>query len=732
MKATYPSAAAALLCCAPIAFAGDINIIINEVDADTPGTDAVEFIELFSPDGAVALDGLVVVRYNGSDDASYGDGIDLDGFSTDADGYFVIGSELVPNVDLVAWATNGIQNGADAVALHFGDGTDFPNDTPVTTVNLIDAIVYDTNDSDDAGLLVLLNPDQPQVNEAGGKLGSADESNQRCPNGAGGARNTDRYTQGLPSPGGSNTCPPPAVTIINEVDADTPGTDAVEFIELFNPDGAVSLDGLVIVRYNGSDDASYGDAIDLDGFSTNTAGYFVIGSKLVPNVDLVAWVTNGLQNGPDAVALHVGDAVDFPEDTPVTTENLIDAIVYDTNDSDDSGLLVLLNPGQPQVNEAGGGSSADDSNQRCPNGSGGERNTETYTQQAPSPGADNTCPPPIGACCDDSTGICVDDVSQIDCEMGGRRYGGDGSTCMDIEPPCEPPAPTGACCNDVSGICLEDVTQADCEGLGGRYGGDDSTCDVIDPPCVAAEPAALLIAEVVDGTLPNGQPKWVDITNCDTVDVDLSIYSIGNFNNGSTMLGGGAATALTGILAPGDTYVYAYSSEDDTTFQDTYGFAPDQFAGGGFVNGDDAIALFLGLAVGDGSNALLVDVCGEIGVDGTDQPWEYLDSYGRRLPGNGPNPVFTLDEWFFAGANALEGADDDEELQNLLDLTFPAVHSCTDTCIGDIDGSGDIGFGDLLAVLADWQLPGGRSDINMDGIVDFEDLLIVLSTWGAC
>ena len=75
-------------------------------------------------------------------------------------------------------------------------------------------------------------------------------------------------------------------------------------------------------------------------------------------------------------------------------------MVYDTNDA---GLLGLLNVGQPQVNEAGGGDSSSHSNQRCPNGEGGQRNTSTYTQALPTAGADNTCAPPIGACGDPAT-----------------------------------------------------------------------------------------------------------------------------------------------------------------------------------------------------------------------------------------------------------------------------------------------------------------------------------------
>ena len=93
-------------------------------------------------------------------------------------------------------------------------------------------------------------------------------------------------------------------------------------------------------------------------------------------------------------AFCAGNATDFPAGTAVTTANLLDAVVYDTDDADDPGLLALLNAGQPQVNENGGGSGDTQSIQRCPNGTGGARNTSTYLQGAPTPGGANTCPPP--------------------------------------------------------------------------------------------------------------------------------------------------------------------------------------------------------------------------------------------------------------------------------------------------------------------------------------------------
>jgi len=178
--------------------------------------------------------------------------------------------------------------------------------------------------------------------------------------------------------------------VINEVDANTLGTDTAEFVELFDGGaGNLSLNGYTLVFFNGTNDKSY-YVLDLDGHSTNASGYFVLGNSGV-NLASATFPTNTLQQGADAVALYLGDATSFPNGTNVTTANLVDAMVYDTDDIDDTGLLALLNGGQPQINEEGAGDGDRDSNQRCPNGSGGQRNTSTYSQAPPSPGAVNGC-----------------------------------------------------------------------------------------------------------------------------------------------------------------------------------------------------------------------------------------------------------------------------------------------------------------------------------------------------
>ncbi len=184
-----------------------------------------------------------------------------------------------------------------------------------------------------------------------------------------------------------------SVVLINEVDADTAGTDVLEFVELYGNPG-VPLDGLVLVFYNGNGDVSY-NAFDLDGYALDGNGFFLLGNAGVVPTPSIIFPSNGLQNGADAVALYYDDAVNFPNGTAVTTANLMDAVVYDTNDGDDANLLVLLNPGEPQLNEDGGGNKDFHSNMRCPDGGGGALVTTSFYQFGATPGATNnqSCEP---------------------------------------------------------------------------------------------------------------------------------------------------------------------------------------------------------------------------------------------------------------------------------------------------------------------------------------------------
>ncbi|MCB0121166.1 MAG: lamin tail domain-containing protein, partial [Caldilineaceae bacterium] len=122
-------------------FGTSASLVINEVDADTPGTDTAEFIEIYDGgSGNTSLDGYTLVLFNGSNDESYL-AIALDGYSTDANGYLVIGNSAVASA-VITFADSTIQQGADAVALYQDSAANFPNGTLATTANLIDALVY--------------------------------------------------------------------------------------------------------------------------------------------------------------------------------------------------------------------------------------------------------------------------------------------------------------------------------------------------------------------------------------------------------------------------------------------------------------------------------------------------------------------------------------------------------------------------------------------------------------
>ncbi len=183
-----------------------------------------------------------------------------------------------------------------------------------------------------------------------------------------------------------------AQVVINELDADQPQTDAAEFIELIGEPNT-SLDGLVVVFINGNNDQAYA-AYDLDGYSTDANGLFVLGNVGVAAAQLI-FPDNTLQNGQDAVAIYLGNAVDWPAGAVPTNANLVDAVVYDTQDADDTVLIDLLTPGQPQIDENGDMNGVFNSISRVPDG-GAPFNTSVFVLQAPTPGAFNA---PVGPVC---------------------------------------------------------------------------------------------------------------------------------------------------------------------------------------------------------------------------------------------------------------------------------------------------------------------------------------------
>ena len=172
-----------------------------------------------------------------------------------------------------------------------------------------------------------------------------------------------------------------------------------------------------------------------------------------------------------------------------------------------------------------------------------------------------------------------------------------------------------------------------------------------------SQATSLIITGVIDGPLPGGTPKAVELYACNDIS-DLSDYGLGFANNG----GGSDGIEFTfpAISASAGDFLYVASEKEE--FFNFFGFAPDSTSSTATINGDDAIELF--------KDATVVDVFGNIAVDGTGQAWEYLDGWAYRNDSTGglDTSVFLMSEWYFSGPDAL-----DNEIANLTAAhPFPA------------------------------------------------------------
>ena len=85
--------------------------------------------------------------------------------------------------------------------------------------------------------------------------------------------------------------------------------------------------------------------------------------------------------------------------------------------------------------------------------------------------------------------------------------------------------------------------------------------------------------------------------------------------------------------------------------------------------------------------------------------------------------------------DALGGQFSVDDVLNASDLTIVIAWNSVlgEECPWDLDGGGDVGILDLLALLAAWGTdPGGPPDFNGDGDVGILDLLTLLANWGPC
>lgn len=143
-----------------------------------------------------------------------------------------------------------------------------------------------------------------------------------------------------------------------------------------------------------------------------------------------------------------------------------------------------------------------------------------------------------------------------------------------------------------------------------------------------------LISEVCDHA-DYGNVKYVEIYNPGSVPVDLSDYVLERYSNGGTEPG---QVSLSGLLSPGDTYVIV-NAGGESDFEGVFGASADLYDGNVNGNGNDAYALSL-------YGSTIIDIYGQIGVDGEGTSWEYTDSVAtRKAVVTEPSSTWIAGEW---------------------------------------------------------------------------------------
>ncbi|MDX2416094.1 MAG: lamin tail domain-containing protein [Xanthomonadales bacterium] len=212
----------------------------------------------------------------------------------------------------------------------------------------------------------------------------------------------------------------------------------------------------------------------------------------------------------------------------------------------------------------------------------------------------------------------------------------------------------------------------------------------------------LVITGVIDGPLSGGIPKAIEVYVINNV-ADLSNCGLGSANNG----GGSDGEEFTFPADAAAAGSFIYVASESVGFEDFFGFSPDYTSGAASINGDDAIELFCG--------GLVIDVFGDINVDGSGQPWEYLDGWAYRVNSTGPDgTTFTIANWTFSGRNALDG----ETSNDTAAIPFP---------IGTYIGGG----GDSAPVVLSTSPADGGSGVALDALIDigFSEDVTVSGAW---
>ena len=164
---------------------------------------------------------------------------------------------------------------------------------------------------------------------------------------------------------------------------------------------------------------------------------------------------------------------------------------------------------------------------------------------------------------------------------------------------------------------------------------------------------SLVITGAYDGPLSGGTPKGIELYVLQDIS-DLSIYGISSVSNGGGSSAGNVEYNFPADAVTAGTYIYL--ATESTQFNTFFGIDPTYVNGVVSINGDDSIELYEGGSI--------IDTFGTVDCDPnasgtTCSEWDHLDGWAYRNDDTGPEgTTFTISNWTYSGANALDGESD--------------------------------------------------------------------------
>ncbi len=152
-----------------------------------------------------------------------------------------------------------------------------------------------------------------------------------------------------------------------------------------------------------------------------------------------------------------------------------------------------------------------------------------------------------GACCNDATGVCTDDVLNLDCVGPDERFAS-GTLCANLVPPCE--TSVGACCREDAECQI--VSESVC-----RYSPGDMNCDAsvnfddINPFVTALVSESDYVADWPDCNFLNGDMDANLVVNFD--DINLFVERLvqgGAAQEPGLWLGAGSTCDMCPCIVP--------------------------------------------------------------------------------------------------------------------------------------------------------------------------------------